>query len=997
MMFGGNFQEVLQNAVLLNLPDWFTKGLASYMGENWNADMEDQLRDGILSGKYKKLNKLNGDEVRFVGHAMWHYVEEKYGKAAVSNLLYLTRINRSMESGFLFVLGGSVKSVYTEWYNTQLARFKEQQEKHIMPIDSNKVAKKAYKLKEHYQVKLDGDGKQLAYVTNILGLYKVYVHDNETHKQKRILKGGHKTITLVTDLQYPLLAWSPDKKNLAVIYNRRDKLKLLLYNTEKKKKVKADITKFQQIHDFRFTNDPGMLVMSAVNKGQSDIYTYQINNTTTQQLTDDYYDDLNAAYVDADGRKGVMFSSNRPGTTLTNTKLDTTLLKSDFDIYFLNMAKGGKELTQITNTDFTNETSPMQYDSSNICYLSDINGINNRYVGHFEEVLAGHDTIVYLKDSIAINPKWNVDSLKAADASAVDSIKVRDRMVDVVNAYPITDNAESIIEQDVNRQAQKSIALYREKGRYNFYIDTLVSNPTLASAQTLTTTPFEEHYLKMKEKERAVREAKKAEAAKQAEKQVTETDTTDAKDYFFQSDYNTAPEINVAHGVGSSDEEAPAPVFMTTRVRPYTVKFATDYIVTQVDNTLLMTRYEPFQPGVPVFNNPDLGAMIKLGMSDLFEDHKVYGGFRLPFSFQGSEYFLAYENLKKRLDWRIMYYRRVDQQSYGNDQTLPYYGQLPPAGRPANLAVEAKQRTNYFEARLKYAIDVTKSIRWYLAYRNDNFVYQANEDFTLNLPNYSQNWVSAKVEYVQDNTIKIAKNLYNGVRFKVWGELNKHFTIQKDTILHNIKVPLPNFDSAYFGVLAMDFRYYQKIHRSITWCNRVAIGTSFGNNKVIYYLGGVDNWIAAQYNQETPVNQNNGYAYQTTATNLRGFDQNIRNGNTYAVFNSELRWPIFSYFINSNIKSEFLRDFMLVGFTDIGSAWEGLNPFDNNNPLFTEHYTNGSVTANVKYYRNPIVVGYGFGVRSSLFGYYMRFDVAWGKDSGQKVGPKLYFSLSTDF
>ena len=31
MMFGSNIQEVLQNAVLLNLPPWFTEGLASYI------------------------------------------------------------------------------------------------------------------------------------------------------------------------------------------------------------------------------------------------------------------------------------------------------------------------------------------------------------------------------------------------------------------------------------------------------------------------------------------------------------------------------------------------------------------------------------------------------------------------------------------------------------------------------------------------------------------------------------------------------------------------------------------------------------------------------------------------------------------------------------------------------------------------------------------------------------------------------------------------------
>ena len=997
MVFGTTFAEVLQNAVLLNLPDWFTLGLASYTAENWNSDMEDQLRDGILAGKYKKLNKLQGDDVRFVGHAFWHYVEQKYGKSAASNLLYLTRINRSLESGCLFVLGGSVKNIYKEWYAEQKANYFEQKATRILPTDSMRVKKRPMIDKAHYQVKLNDDGNHIAYSTNILGLCKVFVLDKDQHKQTRILKIGHKTTTQVTDKQYPLLAWSPDKKNLAVIYNKNDKLRLLMYDIEKKKKTKSFITKFQQIHDFRFTNDPNMLIMAGVNKGQSDLYTYQVNNTTTFQLTDDYFDDLDVAYVDADGRRGILFKSNRPTTALRNEKLDTTLLKSNYDIFFYDLAHRKSELTRVTNTEFINERSPEQYDSINISYLSDANGITNRYVGRFESVSAGRDTVVFFKDSMVTNPTWNLDSLQKLPNNGIDSIHRIEKIIDVVKGYSITNSAESILENDISTKAKKSISMYRQKGRYRFYLDPLQDPPVAMEAPN---TPYQTHYLKRMEKEKADRMPKKVDST--AVKRDGEADTfIVSKDYYFQSDFNTSPEINVARAVGGGiAAEAPVKVFMVTHILPYRVKFQTDYIVTQADNSLVETRYQQFRPGSAVFSNPDLGAMIKLGISDLFEDYKIYGGFRLPFDLKGSEYFLAYEDLKKRLDKKVLYYRKVDQQEFSNDEILPFLnnsaGALSP-GRPPNLPVIAKLKTNYFEFRLKYPFDVTKSIRGYLSYRNDNFVFSANEAFTLALPNYNENWVFAKLEYVQDNTLKVAKNIYNGIRFKAWAEIHKKFTIQTDTVLNNLKLPLPHFGNEYFGIFGFDFRYYQKIHRTLTWCNRFSTGTSYGNNKLVYYLGGVDSWIGAQFNQETPVNQNAGYAYQTTATNLRGFDQNIRNGNSYALFNSEIRWPIFSYLVNSHIRSQFLRDFMIVGFTDIGTAWEGLNPFSNSNPLFVDHIGSGSVTVNVQYYRNPIVFGYGVGVRSTILGYYARFDVAWGRDSGQKIGPKLYFSLSTDF
>ncbi|MFY8012992.1 MAG: hypothetical protein ACOVRG_13500, partial [Saprospiraceae bacterium] len=48
MLFGANFQEVIQNAVSLNLPLWFTQGLVAYLGEPWNTDVDNALREEML-------------------------------------------------------------------------------------------------------------------------------------------------------------------------------------------------------------------------------------------------------------------------------------------------------------------------------------------------------------------------------------------------------------------------------------------------------------------------------------------------------------------------------------------------------------------------------------------------------------------------------------------------------------------------------------------------------------------------------------------------------------------------------------------------------------------------------------------------------------------------------------------------------------------------------------------------------------------------------------
>lgn len=55
MLFGSSLQEIVSNAVLLNLPPWFTQGLTAYCGEAWNPELDNQLRDLLLTDRIKKL------------------------------------------------------------------------------------------------------------------------------------------------------------------------------------------------------------------------------------------------------------------------------------------------------------------------------------------------------------------------------------------------------------------------------------------------------------------------------------------------------------------------------------------------------------------------------------------------------------------------------------------------------------------------------------------------------------------------------------------------------------------------------------------------------------------------------------------------------------------------------------------------------------------------------------------------------------------------------
>jgi hypothetical protein len=130
---------------------------------------------------------------------------------------------------------------------------------------------------------------------------------------------------------------------------------------------------------------------------------------------------------------------------------------------------------------------------------------------------------------------------------------------------------------------------------------------------------------------------------------------------------------------------------------------------------------------------------------------------------------------------------------------------------------------------------------------------------------------------------------------------------------------------------------------------------------------------------------------------MRGFSQNIRNGNSFAVFNSEIRWPVVRYLAGRPLKSNFLNSLQVVGFGDIGTAWTGATPWSGENSYDTEIIESGPVRVTLDSNRKPIVAGFGAGARMQLLGYFVRADWAWGIENNYILPRIFYLSFSLDF
>ncbi len=951
MMYGGKVSEVFKNNTLLNLPDWYTRGLTDYVATDWNSDIDNRVKDGILTGKYKNINRLEGEDALYAGHAFWKHIADNYGEAVFSNILYMTKVSRNIDNSVSFVLGISVKALWKECFDSFTAKYHEKDISKKMPEQNPLLKLKKIKATRVYsQMKVSPDGKYIVYTTNEMGQYKIWLYNVERNKAKRILKSGHK-IDRVNDYSFPLLAWHPSSKLFSYIYEKKTREVMTTYEIKNRDRNSRNIFGFEKILDYSYNSDGKKFVMSAVQKGQSDIFVFTAASNAYEQLTKDIYDDMTPRFVH--NSKDIVFASNRPTDTLNfDTKKKNPDAQLHKDLFMFNNVTKSRVLTRVTNTPTIDETYPADYDSTHISYLSDLNGIRNRYLATFDSAIAYVDTAAHYRT--------------------------------VVSSFAVSNYPRNILEQDVNLKANKLTEIIYENGKYKMFVEPIV-NSSSAAPVLLLNTSYRDYKNRIEKKEQLEIDSKNKnlfdtptlENVKVIANETKKLDTTevDINNFVFENEKKKDDKNDQGtKSIGSVNDTAgkytkPTPDFVLGKQKNYDINYSVDYVVSQLDNSFSNTSYQKFTGGNgPIYLNPGINALFKIGISDLFEDYSIVGALRFSGDLNSNEFFISYENRLHKIDRQLILHRQ---------------GLL----NVSDNSSVAKIHTHDIRYILKFPFSEVAGIRASISYRNDRVVYLSSNDANLRQPNKYENWGTGKLEYVFDNTIKKGLNLYNGTRAKLFGEYYRQIDKEKTD----------------FFVVGFDARVYKKISRCFIWANRIAGSTSFGNQKLIYYMGGVDNWFGANnpknFDYTTNIATDQNYAYQTLATNMRGFIQNARNGNSFLVYNSELRLPIFKYLYKRPIRADFIENFQLVAFTDVGTAWTGRSPYDDTNSLnstvISSPQSSLVITLNVQH--NPLIGGYGWGVRTRLFGYFIRIDRAWGVQDGVILKPITYLSLSLDF
>ncbi|MEM9850127.1 MAG: hypothetical protein AAF847_19710, partial [Bacteroidota bacterium] len=478
MAIGSNLQEMVQNAVMLHLPAWFEQGLISYIGEEWNTKIDNELRNVFAQDAYRDFDKFAEEEPVLAGHAFWYYINQKFGKSSLTNLLYLIRINRDLEAGFTYVIGSSLDMVKRDWKAYFEQRYQEERAK-SQAIDREPLAFKNKRNVPITQLKISPNGQYIAFVTNEIGKTKVNLYDLYSDKTEVIFKSGFRNAFQATDYNYPLLAWSPTSFELSILYEKQDLARLIRYDINTKKQVEEDLSiQLQRVYSIDYT-DPRTLLMSATSRGFSDLFLYNINARQPRAITRDYYDDLDARFVKIGNKRGILWASNRPDSLVMRTKMETLPPIGQFDIFYYDLEEQGTEAVRITNTPFASERQAIMLDSTHFAYLSDENGIYNRYVGYLEDYIAFYERVIELKDGDEI--VMHADStLEKLDTALIDTTYTRPIIKQRAINHLVSNYASNILEQSQANRRNRSAELLLTDNKYQIYVDTIRATDVVA-------------------------------------------------------------------------------------------------------------------------------------------------------------------------------------------------------------------------------------------------------------------------------------------------------------------------------------------------------------------------------------------------------------------------------------------------------------------------------------------------------------------------------------
>jgi hypothetical protein len=313
------FEGRLGRSVTANPPQWFIEGMASYIAKDESARDRMFLRDAVVNDNIPSVTGTQGGgffAYRF-GHAVFDFIEERWGKEGFRDFLYEfrnslgSRVDRALERAFR-IQPEDFDLEFRRWlrrkYLPELVRTGE-------PSDFGKPfnAGPDEQRGQHISPAASPSGDLVASFSTARGDVDVVLFDTRKREAVRNLTRGFSS-----DYQYLVaqelalgrkmgrdLAFSPDGNTLALFAKRERGRSLVLVDVLNGKVERLVDMEVEQQQSPAWAADGRRIAFSANRGGQFDIFEYDLESGEVRNLTNDPVFDGSPVYS-PDGKSLVL-------------------------------------------------------------------------------------------------------------------------------------------------------------------------------------------------------------------------------------------------------------------------------------------------------------------------------------------------------------------------------------------------------------------------------------------------------------------------------------------------------------------------------------------------------------------------------------------------------------------------------------------------------------------------------------------------------------------
>ena len=369
--YGDRLGSTLQSQILLQSPEWFRKGLSDYVASGWTFE-DEMWMNGVDKDKVLDLALEGEEHMNWVlRKSIWHYIAREYGEDKLSEIVYLINISNSIESGLISVIGITLSTLTQRWREHLTQR-----------IDANSVGRtRLNQIDGIQEIPLrntqtltsfayhEGTDR-LALFVHHNGKHRLYLyHTGDQRMQSTPIHSGDE-LRMGQELKYEYpITWNPQGNQLATIIYRAGNPRMIYYDLENKTVSEFPLPGFQRILDMNWSHSGEQLAVSAIRRGNIDIFTTPAGNAALGEVTQDAYDDRSPVWSLDDDL--LFFRSDR------GNKADSEPFDRTFDIYKWEVGSAVGSVEAVTQTPEVDEIPIAPISSFELGYLSNASGIYN--------------------------------------------------------------------------------------------------------------------------------------------------------------------------------------------------------------------------------------------------------------------------------------------------------------------------------------------------------------------------------------------------------------------------------------------------------------------------------------------------------------------------------------------------------------------------------------------------------------------------------------------